>query len=44
MMKSQRNWTHVEYAKFLPDYSEPPTLRELAKVPFELGCKQEGGA
>jgi hypothetical protein len=44
MMKSQRNWTHVEYTKFLPDCLERLKLRELEKVPFELGCKQEGWA
>ncbi len=44
MMKSQRNKAHVEYRKFLPHYSEPLKLRELAKVPFELGCKQKGWA
>ena len=44
MMESQSNTTHVEYAKLLPSYWEPPRLRELGKVPFELGRKQKGWA
>jgi hypothetical protein len=43
-MKFERNKTHVEYVKLLPDYLGPLKLRELAGVPFRLGCKQEGGA
>lgn len=44
MNNSWRNKTHVKYFKVLPNYRQPHKLRKLAKVPFELGCKQKGWA
>lgn len=43
-MKPQINETHVEYVNLLPEYREPHKLRGSAKIPFKLGCKQEGWA
>jgi hypothetical protein len=44
MTEFESNTTHVEYAEFLPGYSERLKLRELMKVPSGLGRMQEGWA